>query len=423
LEEGAVGIRGLFALVFVLFMVRVSVAQEQAIKADDLVDSIGVNTHFSYTNTYYYQKYSQAIAAVSAAGIRHIRDGYYLWPAGNQMYKIHQTLKNAGIGTDYVVSYNPLTTVADLTLFQSLVGDMESIEGPNEIDLNGGSNWTISLNGFLPVLRLAGSALHVPVLGPSLFQQKSYNALGDISQSVDYTSLHIYFGGRNPGSNGWGSGDAQGHSYGSIAWWLDNSNISASGAIPYVTETGYIQYASTSKPYTVPYSVASVYTIQTVFEMLTHGIKRTYVYELMDDPSSPGYGMMTNTLQPKYSYTALKSLTGLLNDRGASFMPGKLQYSLTGSTANVHHLLMQKRDGSFYLALWLNLPIYDPATNKTISVAPQKVTVTLDAAHGVVRNSSISSSGVLNTTVVNNSYAYDVALTPSVTILKIVTTN
>ncbi len=408
---------------FTLVAVSALGAQEQAIKADDLIDSIGVNTHFAYTNTYYYQKYAQVIAALSGAGIRHVRDGYYLWPAGHQMYKVHQAIKAAGIGTDYVVSYNSLTTIADLESFQSLAGDMESIEGPNEFDLNGGSNWAISLASFLPTLSQAGLALHVPVLGPSLFQQKSYGTLGDISQYIDYTNLHIYFGGRNPGTNGWGSVNAEGHSYGSIPWWVDNANISASGAASYVTESGYNQVPTSTTPYTVPYSVASVYTIQTIFEMMAHGIKRTYIYELIDDPSSPELGLMTNTMRPKYSYTAIKSLTSVLTDRGVSFAPGKLQYSLSAATANVHHLLMQKHDGTFYLALWVNQPIYNPSNNTPISVTPQKVTVTLDSAHVVESNSSIDSSGTLTTVAVNNSYAYNVQLTPYLVLLKIVSTN
>src|ERR1700745_3995841 len=88
-----------FLFVIIVFAVRISNAQEQAIKADDFVDSIGVNTHLAYTNTYYYQQYTQVIAALSAAGIRHIRDGYYLWSTGNQMYKIHQAVSAAGIRT------------------------------------------------------------------------------------------------------------------------------------------------------------------------------------------------------------------------------------------------------------------------------------------------------------------------------------
>jgi len=402
-----------------LLTVQVSDAQEGAIEADDVVNSIGVNTHFCYTDTSYFQKYPQVITALKSAGIRHVRDGYYDWPAGNQMYKIHQALKTAGIGTNYVLAYNPSTTVSDLESFQALAGDMESIEPPNEFDDNGGTNWTSTLLSFLPMLQQAGQALNVPVLGPSLVHQSSYSALGNISQYQDYSNLHIYFGGRHPGTAGWGSGDAEGNSYGSILWWLDNANTIAPGAPSYVTESGYLQSSTTKRPYTVPYSVASLYTIQTILEMMTHGIRRTYMYELLDDPTSNGYGLMTSKLQPKYSYNALKALTGLLSDQGASFSPGELQYTLTGSTKNVHHLLMQKRDGSFYLALWVNLPVYNPANNTTINVAPQAVTVTLDSGHEVQSNSYIDSTGSLHTSNVN-SYAYDLNLTPTVTFLKIV---
>ena len=405
-----------------LVSVQVSGAQEPAIEADDVVNSIGVNTHFAYTDTYYYQKYSQVITALRAAGIRHIRDGYYDWPVGHQMYEIHQAVKAAGIGTNYVVTYNPSMSVSDLESFQALAGDMESIEAPNEFDDNGGTNWASTLLSFLPTLQQAGRALDVPVLGPALVNQKSYSALGNISQYQNYSNLHIYFGGRNPGSGGWGSVDAQGNSYGSIPWWLDNANITAPGIPSYVTECGYIQFSTTKVPYTVPYSVASLYTIQTILEMMTHGIQRTYIYELLDDPSSPNYGLMTSTLQPRYSYTALKALTGLLDDQGPSFNPGELQYTLTGSTANVHHLLMRKRDGSFYLALWINLPVYNPANNTTINVAPQAVTITLDSGHEVQSNSYIDGSGVLHTGNVN-SYAYNLSLTPTVTFLKIVPTS
>ena len=82
---------------------------------------------------------------------------------------------------------------------------------------------------------------------------------------------------------------------------------------------------------------------------------------------------------------------------------------------------MQKRDGSFYLALWVNLPVYNPVNNTTINVAPQAVTVELDSGHEVQSNSYIDGSGVLHTSSAN-SYAYNLNLTPTVTFLKIVPT-
>lgn len=72
-----------------------------------------------------------------------------------------------------------------------------------------------------------------------------------------------------------------------------------------VTETGYMQTPTThSALHSVP-SVAAIYTAQLPFEMMRQGIVRTYVYELMNDPRSPTYGLMTKTLIPKPSYTTL----------------------------------------------------------------------------------------------------------------------
>ena len=76
--------------------------------------------------------------------------------------------------------------------------------------------------------------------GPALVYQKSYATLGDVAADMNYNNLHVYFGGRNPGSAGWGSGDAEGHSYGSIAWWLDNAQADAPDVPSVVTETGYL---------------------------------------------------------------------------------------------------------------------------------------------------------------------------------------
>jgi hypothetical protein len=412
----------LSSLVFLL-VASTGYAQETAVQADKVVDSIGINTHLSYTNTSYYQEYPQVIAALKNAGIRHIRDGYYDWPAGNRMYTIHQAVAAAGIGTDYVISFSDATTASDIESFRSLAGDMESIEGPNEFDVNGGSKWSTELLSFLPVLQEAGSAMNVPVLGPSLVNQSSYGQLGNVGQSMTYNNLHIYFGGRNPGSHGWGSCNSFGHCYGSIAWWLDNANVDAPGAASYVTESGYNQTPTSSTPYVVPNSVAAVYSVQTVFEMMAHGIQRSYLYELMDDPTSPQLGLMTSALAPKASYNVISALIHSLEDPGASFTPGSLKYTLSGSTANVDHLLMQKRDGSFYLALWINTSIYNPASNANVNVPAQQVTVNLDSAHRVQSYSSINLDGSMTTNSANSSGAFSLPLSPNVSLIKIVAAN
>ena len=50
-------------------------------------------------------------------------------------------------------------------------------------------------------------------------------------------------------------------------------------------------------------------------------------------------------------------------------------HELSGNLANVHHLLLEKRDSSFYLAIWVEQPSYDANAKKGLSVAAQQVAV------------------------------------------------
>ena len=47
----------------------------QAMRADDLVGSIGVNTHFGYTDRPYATRFDAVAVKLGELGVRHIRDG------------------------------------------------------------------------------------------------------------------------------------------------------------------------------------------------------------------------------------------------------------------------------------------------------------------------------------------------------------
>jgi hypothetical protein len=190
-------------------------------------------------------------------------------------------------------------------------------------------------------------------------------------------NLHIYFGGRNPGSAGWGDLDAEGNSYGSFAWWLDQANVDAPGVPVQITETGYMAFPATIIPYTLPESVEASYTPRTLLLAFQKGVKRTYIYELLDELSSPGFGILRSDLTPKPAFTAVQNLISNLQDKGPSFSPGTLAYSIQGGGPNLNHLLLQKRDGSFWLVLWLEESSFDPAFATPITVTPQPITLTL----------------------------------------------
>ena len=75
----------------------------------------------------------------------------------------------------------------------------------------------------------------------------------------------------------------------------------------------------------------------------------------------------------------MKNLLGLLSDPGPAFTPGALDVVLTGSKSGVQEVLLQKRDGTFYVALWLASSSWDPNTLAFTPVAPQAVTVSVSA--------------------------------------------
>ena len=48
-----------------------------------------------------------------------------------------------------------------------------------------------------------------------------------------------------------------------------------------------------------------------------------------------------------------------------------------GKTSEIHHTLLQKRDGTFYLVLWNEIVSYDNAAERDINVPEQTVTLKL----------------------------------------------
>jgi hypothetical protein len=371
-----------------------------ALASDSFVDSIGINTHLTYTNTAYASEWPRVLSALKTLGVRHIRDGYYDWAAGNAMYAKHQQLAAAGIGTNFVVAIGSSASPAEAKTFAKLAGDVESFEGPNECDAEGGRNcggakWLQNLQTFMPTVTNAGKAVGVPVYGPSFVRASSYPAIGNIARQMTMNNLHIYFGGRNPESGGWGSMDAEGHYYGSIAWWLDNAKIDGPGLKSVATESGYIANATVT-PYTLPQNIEAMYVPRTLLMAYKSGLQRTYLYELLDEVSSPGYGLMDDEIKPKAAYTALANLISLTGDRGAAFTPGQLEMQIDGGDSNLQQILLQKRDGSFLLILWVGSSGYDPATNTATPVQAESVTLNVAGSEYLQTAYQLAGTGKLS---------------------------
>lgn len=368
---------------------------QEASPAASFVNQIGVVTHLSYTDTPYYTNFPQILSALQTLGVHHIRDGYYPWPAASPIIQNHQQLASIGITTDYVIPYDLSTTPAAIENFAAEVGNVESLEAPNECDVSGdcGTNGIVDVISFLPVVSAAAEALHVPAIGPSFALQQSYLSAGDIGSQVSANNLHIYFGGRNPGSNGWGTEDAEGHSYGSFSYWLDMADADDPLLGSEITETGYISYPETNTPYSLPESVGASYVPRTLLLAFQRGFKETFVYELIDEVSSPGYGLLRTDLSPKPAYTAVKNLIAALTDDGGTFIPGSLAYVISGGDSNLQKLLFEKSDGSFWLVLWLEESSWDPVNCVPLAVAPQSIRMELNNSYHTTTNYQFGSSG------------------------------
>ena len=340
--------------------------------ADAFVDSVGINVHLHYTDTPY-ANFGAVKSALVDLGIRHIRDGL-IDTTWKPYYDRLNELGKLGIKSTLLTTPSQSETV--LATYPARVPEsFEGYEAPNEYDLSGDPNWAATINSFMPKLYRAvktnPSTSRFPVLGPSLTQAGSFPQMAATAPFLDFANLHNYFGGRNPGTPGWGS-----NGYGSMDWNLALVKDPWPGKPIITTESGYRN--DLSNPQAIPEDISAKYLPRLLLEQWIHGIQRTYIYELVDlggkFPDN-SFGLVHSDFSPKAGYRAIKGLLQLLSDPGPPFGSGILNFNLSGDLANVHHLLLEKRNGTFYLALWVEQPSYDVNAKKLLPVAAHKIIV------------------------------------------------
>jgi hypothetical protein len=362
---------------------------ERARSSDSFVDSIGVNVHLHYTGTAYADNFSGLEPLLVGSGIRHIRDGM-IDTTWQPFYDHLNALGRAGVRADLVT--NVKESAALISAYPSRVSSaLEAIEGPNEYDRSGDPNWAATLVSFQQMLY---STVHgrYPVVGPSLTSEGAFGAVGDLSPSLSYGNMHDYLAARNPGTPGWGGTDAFG-TYASISYNTNVARQASKTKTVMATETGYGDVGQ----YSVPAAVKAKYTLRSLLEHYNRGIRRVYLYEFLDEGNDGfgTYGLVTSSLAPKPVYVAMKSMISQLSDRGASFTTQSLTYSLQASS-DVHHTLLQRRDGTFELVLWLEVPGSNPDTDTAITVPSQSATLTLASAPKTSKAVTIGDDGNLS---------------------------
>jgi hypothetical protein len=305
----------------------------RAVSADRFVNSIGVNVHMSYSDTAY-ANVAEVRRALAELGIRHVRDGVVL--GRDDQYKALSTLAGDGVHADLILG-NPGkrlssdTLAAQLaTLKRDLVGVAESVEGPNEYDASGDPDFARSLRRYQLELfqRVRDDpGLHgLAVIGPSLIDVGKWTAVGDLGAALDMGNIHPYPGGRPPTPS-------------LLSDQLAAIRPSSRSKPVVATETGY--HNAMLPP---PGQQA--------------GVSRTFLYELADEKPEPAgrdpeqhFGLVRSNFSRKPAFSSLRNMITLLKDPGPGFEPGSLDFSVKAGQP-ISRLLLEKRDGRFYLVLW-----------------------------------------------------------------------
>ncbi|MDD5139803.1 MAG: PKD domain-containing protein [Verrucomicrobiales bacterium] len=377
---------------------------EPASSADRFVDAMGVNTHLKFTTGSNPYANAQILALLGQSGLRHIRDDMQVGNSANS--RLASIYNSYGIRVNWVPYTWERTAPTAAQLVSSLKANafFESIEGPNEPDAIPAP---ISYNGFTDnpagnnyagtrawqndmFTGVKGDPQTSATLMFSPAMAFSLNAQYLAPISLDYEAMHSYPGGKNPVNN-------------LDNYNIPNVNLMVTPSKPIVaTETGY--HTATNDTSTHPYvsqRAQGKYLPRLFAEYFNRGIRTTYIYEFVDEGTNYAdkeakFGLVNYDLTPKPVFTNLQNLITLLGEgtwdannkvwNVPSFTPSSgLDYTLAGSTNNVHHTLLQKSTGEFYLLLWQEVSTFynnggggNIANWKDITNATVPVTLTLN---------------------------------------------
>ena len=374
-------------------------AQEPAARADDFVDRVGVATHWGYTDTPYGLEYEKVRALLAASGVRHVRDGFH--PRLADLYARH--------GIRATVIFNPGDAAQVVETVKANRALIAMVEGPNEVDLfaqsaayqgkgfpEGPRAW---MNDVFRALRADPLTAAVPIIAPSTARADSNARLAPLTY-FDHTVMHSYAGGQMPSRSL--TGDVNNNIAGAY-------RILGPGSVLkpiVVTESGYHTALGSSvvlggaQP-GVSEKAQAKYLPRHFAEYFNAGIVRTFTYEFVDEfpdydtderqatNAEACFGIVKRDLAPKPAYQSVSRLLRLLGESrwdpaakkwvrpAPNFRPAALSFALLGDTKNVHHTLLQKADGDFYLLLWQEVSSFDTTKRENIANPDARVTLRL----------------------------------------------
>ena len=374
-------LRGALVVLFMLWTAAASAA-EQARSADAFVDSIGINTH--YGNAIYVGGNAYANPAIDeklgALGIRHLRD--HTWNETG-LARIDGLYNSYGVRTNLILGETDRSPAQLAELFADHPA-YEAVEGLNEPDFNtrsyNGLTDNTAANRYLATRAFQNDLYAAVKANPETADVDVFSpAMGSAARSqylvgtgFDYASMHSYPNGRNPT-----------HLLDTKITQTNQMNGAGPNRPIVATETGY--YNRPADGGNVSETAMGKYLPRLFAEYFNRGIARTYSYELADQGPSASereqnFGLLRFDLSEKPAYTVMKNLIELIEEPAfESFSPGALDYTLEFSPrgATLHHTLLEKSDGTYYLLLWNEVASWNLTSQTDIANANVPVTVRL----------------------------------------------
>ncbi|RZS87402.1 hypothetical protein EV189_2831 [Motilibacter rhizosphaerae] len=317
------------------------------------LDSIGVAAQLVYSA----QHYPQMRAVLGDLGVKHVRVG----GSGREFQdKVLDLYHSFGITSMMVLDprdgYSGNSVVKDGVL--PVLHALDGVEGPNEWDANpqlsydgqafpGGVQtfqreiWS-GVKGFRSDdSKLQEQVRSLQVLSPALADAKRSNALGRVD--CDAAAMHSYPGSENLPDDKLGS-----------MWIPDSSLLCRSGKVV-ATESGY---CNDLRPHGctgqggVSERASAKYALRQLFDYYAAGVQRLYLYDVgMDDWDL----FLRADGSRKPAFSAVRSLVQVLGHKGRRSTVPVPDVTVDGTAALRSTTLYDDRDGSWYVALWLEV--------------------------------------------------------------------
>jgi hypothetical protein len=337
--------------------------------ADKFVDSIGVDS--AYINGYP----SLVTRNLIASGIRHLRDSgtpTASYVAALKYLGQHGVRHSIGMGSGFATSdlRSRLNVFSPYIDFVEPANEADNVAHPNYAQMRSDQKnlWS--------TVRANKAWNNVLVAGPSFADPKDHGPIvGPLDSVEDFGNLHNSTCNWNPGTS---------IVYVSIDVNTARMRTTTKYKPIWTTENGFSDNLSRGCELTD--AIIAKYLTRTSTERWLHGEPRTY-FDSLTDTSNVEFGplgLMHENGSPKPQFYALSSLVHLLADPGSAPKSTHVSYSISGATADVHHLLLARRDGSYDLLVYRELPCFDHYKNAPIAVGSENLALSIPGIKNAV---------------------------------------